>query len=586
MYIKLLFLVASVFISLFLFTWYFEVYAREGNLLGQSWKLSSVNGSAEAYQPVEADLLLEKLAISITYNLHGMCLLPGNASAIIFDQQGWKYTSLADYGKNCLDGEQTVTIPLHDFKDINTGQALDPSKPLNGSFHVRFWSEQQFTLEILSVTLLHKEGVEKNDLKGLYSGQAVSGLIQVSFDAESSKTASVRFYINGSLKSVETVSPYYLGGDDLGSPLGFDTRQLIDGDHTLMVEHQLKDQTTATYEYTFFVSNDLMPITLPTPSPLPTPLIPSPTSTPTPVPPTSTWSIRSIDAMKDTKDAICSQRSDEWIGKWVDKAVEIGANYVAISIPYDNPSCGSADAYTKRWIRAIRARGLSVWHRQMPLSFEGIYSVNKTRNDYLTQIATYIKKNADNYAPGDIFTPIPEPQNGGIAGITYCAYGVCQWDTKEAFNLWLREAIAVSRSAFNSINKTDMKIGYYGFDGFVAWGANNPDWNGILEDETIEAMGNITIDHYPELIGTDMATDIADLEARYPGVDIIIGEWGTVNGGDTTATARKTMGALVRPSVKGFNYWQFGPHGAGEQLINDDFSNRPHFAEVQSFYKR
>lgn len=45
------------------------------------------------------------------------------------------------------------------------------------------------------------------------------------------------------------------------------------------------------------------------------------------------------------------------------------------------------------------------------------------------------------------------------------------------------------------------------------------------------------------------------------------------------------MSAAKAYHVAGFNYWQFGPSGSGEQLVNTDFSNRSSFGEVQKFYK-
>ena len=291
--------------------------------------------------------------------------------------------------------------------------------------------------------------------------------------------------------------------------------------------------------------------------------------------------------MKDTKDVICGQRDRAWIDKWVGKAVEVGANYVAISTPYENPSCGDAQAYTRRWVDAIRARGLKVWFRQMPLAFEGIYSVTKNNSsDFLGLIGSYIKNNAGMYQPGDIFTPIPEPQNGGIQGITYCANGVCQFNGAAAFNNWLRGAMTTANQAFQSVGKTGVKIGYFGFDGFTVWGDNNPDWHGILEDSTISMMGNITIDHYPEIVNDTMANDLNELHTRYPNVDIIIGEWGTITGGDTVTQVKNSMGAAKAASfVKGFNYWQFGPSGSGEQAIDNNFNNLAQFGSIQSFYK-
>lgn len=325
----------------------------------------------------------------------------------------------------------------------------------------------------------------------------------------------------------------------------------------------------------------------------PTPTVTSlPAKTPTPtsslVVNSQTWSIESIDAMKDTKDAVCGRRDDVWINKWLDKAVELGANYVAISTPYDNPTCGDSLSYTKRWVQAIRVHGMHVWHRHMPLSFEGIYNVQKnTSNNFLSQIKDYITANPELFQPGDIVTPIPEPQNGGIQGVNYCANNLCQFSSAANFNQWLRDAMTTVNDAINQIGRGgQLKVGYFGFDGYITWGDNNPDWQGILEDSTVKQMGNITIDHYPELVGDTMANDLQELTAKYPNTPIVIGEWGTVTGGDTVQQIQDDMSAAKNDkNIIGFNYWQFGPSGSGEQLIDDTFSPLSGFAAVQSFYK-
>ncbi|MDP1689253.1 MAG: PA14 domain-containing protein [bacterium] len=327
-----------------------------------------------------------------------------------------------------------------------------------------------------------------------------------------------------------------------------------------------------------------------TPNPTPTPVIPTPTTAPiiVPIPTQSTaWFIRSVSSMKETKDKICNPDSLAFINSWINKAVEIGANYVAVETPYNNPACGSSVAYTKAWVDAVHARGLSVWHRHMPLAFEGIYDVPKNNSiNYLPLIADYIKANPTFFKAGDIFSPIPEPQNGGISGITYCPQNICIFGNASIFNKWLRDAMTTSESAFASIGLGgQMKIGYYGFDGFVAWGDNNPDWNGILEDSTVQQMGNITIDHYPEIVGDTMENDLNELQAKYPTTPIVIGEWGTITGGDIAAQVAKSMQAAIRPNVIGFNYWHMGM-GGNETLINNDFTNRANFEAVKSFFLR
>lgn len=492
--------------------------AQDLELLKNPWHLEANGGATEQYQTISPTVLAGVSSLQVTYNLHGLCALDGDASALIFDQNGWKYVSLSRYGQNCRDGDQTVTIPLSDFKDISNGQQLTTNTSLTGNLHTRFWYNTYYHVDITSA-------------KVLTNGETTAPT------STSLPTPT--------LATTPTPSPT-----------------------------QSPTPTPTQTQQSAFSPNAIVA----TPTPQPTPSTDLPTG--------SSFAIQSIDAMKDTKDAICGPRPLDWINKWLDKAVELSAQYIAISTPYENPSCGDALSYTKTWVKAIRAHGLHVWHRHMPLSFEGIYSVNKNNStNYLNLISTYIKNNPDLFQDGDIFTPIPEPQNGGIQGITYCANSVCQFQSAPAFNQWLRDAMTTSKNAFAAIGKNNMKIGYFGFDGFVAWGDKNPDWHGILEDSTVAQMGNITIDHYPETVGETMDQALTALQAKYPTTPIVIGEYGTVNGQNVNQEVTDTLTAAKNHHVVGFNYWQFGPSGSGEQLINDDFSNRSDFTIVASFYK-
>jgi hypothetical protein len=371
-------------------------------------------------------------------------------------------------------------------------------------------------------------------------------------------------------------------------------KSLSKGEHTILIEYyEAFGGAVAKFSYRKVDAEPTIPTPTaqptkePTPQPTAKPTA-QPTQTPTPTTPPVTsgsWEIQSVSSMKESKDRICGQRNQDFINRWVAKAKELGVNYVAVETPYDSPACGSSVDYTNKWISAIRANGLRVWHRHMPLAFEGIYDTPKQKGDYFNMITSYIKNNRDMFREGDIFTPIPEPQNGGISGISHCAFGVCVFDSREQFNKWLRDAIDVSESAFREIGLGGkMKIGYYGFDGFIAWGSNNPDWNGILEDATIQKMGNLAIDHYPELIGQTMDQGLREVMERYPGVPIILSEWGSAGSGNVEQQVLNSMGAAKRPGVVGFNYWHMGM-GGNEALINEDFSHRPQFDEVQSFFK-
>lgn len=458
--------------------------------------------------------LKDKNVLRLTYDLHGLCLLQGEASAIMFEQGLFDTrhsVSLSDYGKNCYDGEQTVDIPLDHFV------GLDMSRPIT-KFITKFWYPTVYFI----------------DIKSAFAYNTKSAIL--------GKSSTGRKNPNKKITSVST--------------------------------------PTVTFS----------PTSTPTSIPTPTPtliIVPSSSQATPTAAFSASWAIQGVSSMKETKDRVCNQRSSQFISQWVDRSVELGTNYVSIETPYDNPLCGSSLTYSKAWISAIRSNGLKVWHRHMPLAFEGIYNTPKDpTKDYLKMISYYIKNNPGDFAEGDIFTPIPEPQNGGIQGITYCPYGICQFSSAAHFNQWLRDAILASQLSFETIGLKDkVKIGYFGFDGFVAWGDNNPDWNGILEDATIQKMGNITIDHYPEIVGDTMDNDLNELEARYSNIPIVIGEWGTISGGAIEQQVLQSMGAAKRhKDVVGFNYWHLGV-GGYEELVHEDLTLNIQYDEVQSFYK-
>jgi len=522
-------------------------YAILGSeLLTKPWILKANNLSQERYQLIDPNALIGKKILRLTYNLNGICLLSGDASALIFDQpfgRTWRYVSLSKYGKNCLSGEQTVDIPLSNFS------GLDLEKQV-GTFHIRIWHYKPYNVEIKSAILYNPETDIIRETSSF--GQLMNNFLPPATPIPS----AILILPTVTPTAIPTVPPSLTPAPIVISP-----------------------SSTVIPSKTSIVK---------TPTPTPTQVVP------TDIPPTAipadtskaSWSIQSVSSMKETKDRICNIRDDGFITNWINTAAELGSNYVSIETPYENPGCGNSLAYTEKWVREIRGRQLKVWHRHMPLAFEGIYDTAKnSQKDYLNVIFNYIKNNPQFFAEGDIFSPIPEPQNGGIRGVTYCSQGICQFQSAAHFNHWLRDAMDIAESAFKIIGLGNkIKIGYFGFDGFVAWGDNNPDWNGILEDETVLKMGNITIDHYPEIVGDNMENDLNELEARYPNIPIIIGEWGTITGGDTETQVKSSMLAAKRLSVVGFNYWHMGA-GGNEALITEKMVKNKQFDDVERFYK-
>ena len=219
------------------------ITAADTELLTAPWNFVIQNGASEKYQNIPTNSLNGKDRLVLTYDLHGTCILGNDASAIIFDQNGWNYASLSNYGQNCLDGVQTVTIPLSHFINDQTQQPINTSANV-GTFHARFWKD--------------------------------------------------------------------------GGPWNVDITSAV-----------LKDAA--------------------------------------PPPADPTWDIQSVDVMKYSKDVVCNQPTSTFITQQVEKAVEIGANYIAVSAFYDNPSCGNSTTLLTAWVNAARSHNLKVWFRMKDL---------------------------------------------------------------------------------------------------------------------------------------------------------------------------------------------------------------------------
>ncbi len=106
--------------------------------------LEGNNGAAEDTQGLSPTALQGKTSLLVTYNLHGLTALGGDASALIIEQNGWHYVSLSNYGQNGLNGSQTVTIPLSAFSGLNLGANVE-------QLHFRFWYSSQYAVDITSV---------------------------------------------------------------------------------------------------------------------------------------------------------------------------------------------------------------------------------------------------------------------------------------------------------------------------------------------------------------------------------------------------------------------------------------------------
>lgn len=325
---------------------------------------------------------------------------------------------------------------------------------------------------------------------------------------------------------------------------------------------------------------------------------PSATANPTAIPLMGkTWGVQSVDSMKETKDRVKSdaQRDNDFINRWLDAAADLGVTHITVDTPFDNPAEADSSDYARRWITPARQRGLGIWHRHPFLAYEGIYDSPKhtyeqgpdSPYNYPRSMGDAIRNNPDMYAAGDIFGSPPEPSNGGINGRTYCPGDVCIYPNPDNFNLALISFVQEAQKAFADIRLGGkVTVGWFGFDGFVTAGLDNPDWLGksTLSDTAVQAMGDvISIDHYPE-DSAKMPGDLETINTTWPGKKLAIGEWGATHGEGPDQVRAVFESFRQNPAVIAVNYWHLGM-GGKEALIDDDFSRRPNFAVVRSFFR-
>lgn len=116
-----------------------------------NWLLSGSKSIVTKSQILSSNVLRGKNMLNITYNLHGLCAMSGEASllTIIPKNSNKKYSiSFAEYGQNCYDGEQTIEIPLSNF------YGLDPNQQIK-SIEAQFWYPTYYNVKIKEAIAYH-----------------------------------------------------------------------------------------------------------------------------------------------------------------------------------------------------------------------------------------------------------------------------------------------------------------------------------------------------------------------------------------------------------------------------------------------
>lgn len=94
--------------------------------------------------------------LRVEFDLHGLCPLRGDASALVLDQAEWFYVSLADYMNlaDCQPGQQrgvqTVYVPVSHFWNDSKTQQVVPENGIS-ALRLRIWHTLPYTVDILNV---------------------------------------------------------------------------------------------------------------------------------------------------------------------------------------------------------------------------------------------------------------------------------------------------------------------------------------------------------------------------------------------------------------------------------------------------
>ncbi len=288
----------------------------------------------------------------------------------------------------------------------------------------------------------------------------------------------------------------------------------------------------------------------------------------------SSWHFTSVDTMKYSRDNARNPKTIADIPFYVKSIADLNASYVAIGTPYDEEFY----PFLKLWVKEARKNNLKVWFRGNFSSWEQWfdYPAFADIKEHHTLTAKFIENHPDLFEDGDIFTPVPEAENGGPGDPRGNAGKTVE------FNHFIVDSYDNCVASFKLIHK-DVKCGYFSTNGDIA--------KDIITEETVSKTGNvIVIDHYVNS-AQKMSDDIDYLTNKFPGAKIVLGEFGApiedINGNMTEQEqadfVEQVLSVLVehKTQVIGVNYWLIS--GGKTAVYNQDKTPRL-LAEVIKIY--
>jgi len=269
--------------------------------------------------------------------------------------------------------------------------------------------------------------------------------------------------------------------------------------------------------------------------------------------------IRSVDTQVVSKHWEISDRKQ--VREQVKEIRDLGANYLAISTPYDYPD------KIKLWADEAHAAGLNVWFRSHWLNWEGDknHPADMKIEEYLLKTSQFIRSNPALFKEGDAFTAAVEPEQVFVARNIL----VDDW---YLYNKFISDQLDMTESAFAEIDMLGkVHTNWISMNGWVVE-------NG-LDKSTVEKLGLITVDHYLTDVNLDPVqyakTFRADLDRFYNKwhKPIILGEWGyniekEVSDDEQNQYVKSVLAEINDlPYLIGLNYWSH--MGNTSRLIND-----------------
>ncbi|HXS15036.1 MAG TPA: carboxypeptidase-like regulatory domain-containing protein [Candidatus Saccharimonadales bacterium] len=287
------------------------------------------------------------------------------------------------------------------------------------------------------------------------------------------------------------------------------------------------------------------------------------------------WQITAVDTMKYSRDGARNRDVLTKIPFFMSEAAKLHVTHVTIDTPYDS----AFYPILSSWVNGARKENLNVWYRGNFSSWEGWfgYPKNMTAAEHLAMTRQFILSHPDLFQNGDIFTPVPEPENGGPGDPR-------ESDTKEeAFNNFLIDSYNTCVSAFAQIHK-NVFCGFFSTNADIA--------KQILTPQTVQKIGNIVvIDNYVDN-PKKMQSDLQFLEHKFPTAKIVVGEYGApipdINGPMNDMEQASFINSLLqvfyqnRDKILGLDYWTLA--GASTELLKNNTTETPTFQTVASYY--